>query len=151
MQFSAHQDWVVLLCWRSDVMWTFSIECFCASLYMRNLRNSHQKLYRWFRIAYKHLCQISSESDNLCDPIESHTDRQQYKHQKLFETNIGFHWPFGKNNHKFFWHRMKEYLNPKSKLQYVVYKITKHLELLHQFFGRYTPKSYMHKFSSMYK
>ena len=44
---------------------------------------------------HKHSGQISSKSENFCDRYQT-THRQEYKQQKLFESNVGPHWRFGK-------------------------------------------------------
>ena len=60
---------------------------FCVSLYTRYLGIVHQKIHQFCR-TYKHLCQISNESDNFCDHYASHTDRLEYKRQNLLEFNV---------------------------------------------------------------
>ena len=50
-------------------------------------------------ILHKHLCQISSKSENFCNHYRA-AERQEYKNQKLFfESNVGTHWRFDSYYH----------------------------------------------------
>ena len=48
------------------------------------LGNVHQKPYSWFHITYKHLCQISSESE--CISATAIARKTGIKHQKHFKS-----------------------------------------------------------------
>ena len=69
---------------------------FCIFLYMRCLGIVHQKLYSWFHITHKHLCKISSESDNFCDRYHATYRQTGIQTPKTFQVqyraSLTFRW-----------------------------------------------------------